>query len=112
MIRGSSSGLRVFCGSATVMPCWRSGVTTMKMISSTSMMSTIGVTLISDANPPEPPPDIPIADSPFRKLIQTPSATRNQANRTLQTYVYIQLRLQLLGAVLDEVVDQLGSRIV
>ncbi len=36
------------------MPSRRLGVTTLTMISSTSMTSTIGVTLISDCNPPPP----------------------------------------------------------
>src|ERR1051326_9321823 len=66
MIRGSTSGLFMFFGKATVIPCCRNGVTTMKMISRTSIMSTIGVTLISDwTPPPPPPPDIPITKSPF-----------------------------------------------
>ena len=54
MIAGSSSGLFMSRGSATETPCWRNGVMTMKMISSTSMMSTIGVTLMSELKPPLP----------------------------------------------------------
>src|SRR5262245_42136380 len=44
-------------GSRTSLPRWSMGVTTMKMISSTSTTSTRGVTLISFLTPlPEPPP--------------------------------------------------------
>ena len=38
-------------GRSTLTPCWTSGAVTMKMTSSTSMTSTIGVTLISDITP-------------------------------------------------------------
>jgi hypothetical protein len=65
MMAGSSSGLRMSRGSVTETPCWRKGVMTMKMMRITSMMSTIGVTLISEERPPAPPPpDILITFSP------------------------------------------------
>jgi hypothetical protein len=38
----------VVCGRSTSMPCCISGAVTMKMISSTNITSTNGVTLISD----------------------------------------------------------------
>src|SRR4051812_10023193 len=50
-------------GSVTGTPVCSMGAATMKMISSTSITSTSGVTLISDIMPlpPPPPEDIPIA---------------------------------------------------
>src|SRR5688572_15516974 len=106
MILGSTSGLVRFFGSATVMPCWRNGVTTMKMISNTSMMSTIGVTLISDCRLPLPPPD-PIAITNL--LLIQPGKRRCGTGRT-SGFTHLafryQLGLQLLRTVLDEVVDQ------
>src|SRR5215217_3737873 len=108
---GSTSGLVMFFGSATVMPCCRNGVTTMKIISNTSMMSTIGVTLISDCSPPgPPPPDIPITNL---LLLQAVNALVRRAARvephpefTIPAFSY-SLRLQLLRAVLNEVIDEL-----
>src|SRR5919199_2275140 len=117
MMFWSSSGLRMSRGSATETPCWRNGVMTMKMISSTSMMSTIGVTLISDWRPPPPPAVIPIALSPGAppprpRRGRTPRPARGRpagrARRTPQK----KLRPELPRAVLQEVVDQLRRRVV
>src|SRR5262245_51793031 len=44
-------------GRSMVTPCWRIGAVTMKMMSSTSMTSTSGVTLICEIE--SPPPDDP-----------------------------------------------------
>src|SRR5205809_8004728 len=103
----SSSGFRRSRGMATVMPCWRNGVTTMKIISSTSMMSTIGVTLISDARW-SLPPCIP--------MTKTPSSTKPVQGAIYAPLDHISwyrdLRIQLLRAVLDEVVNQFRSRVV
>src|SRR4051812_27178729 len=43
----ASTGAARVCGRLTLTPCWMSGAVTMKMMSSTSITSTIGVTLIS-----------------------------------------------------------------
>ena len=45
------------CGGSALNPASSAGATTMKMISSTSMTSTIGVTFGVDATAPLPPPD-------------------------------------------------------
>src|SRR5579859_3740849 len=52
----------MFCsfGGSAVNPANSAGVTTMKMMSSTSMTSTIGVTFGVDWTPPPPPADIAI----------------------------------------------------
>src|SRR5215472_17871037 len=100
-------------GIATVMPCCRNGVTTMKMISNTNMMSTIGVTLISDARPPLPPADMPILRKPSSTVRQPPrdlAALRSARRSSLATLRG--LRLQLPGAVLNKVINQLRRRIV
>src|SRR5215204_4521844 len=112
MMFGSTSGLVIFFGSATVMPCCRNGVTTMKMISNTSMMSTIGVTLISDCSPPAPPPpDIPITNLLYfitvNARVQSRGCAEPAPSKVHHAGVSVRLRLQLLRAVLDEVVDQL-----
>src|SRR5438067_8542942 len=55
----STSGLSpvlVACGSLTLTPCCSSGATIIMMMSSTSMTSQSGVTLISDLTPPLAPP--------------------------------------------------------
>src|SRR5690349_19172953 len=53
-VGGTSSGLwsRLACGSSTLILCDIRGAVIMKMISSTSITSTRGVTLISDIGPP------------------------------------------------------------
>ena len=62
------SGLSVVfvaTGSLTLTPCCRSGATIIMMMSSTSMTSQSGVTLMSDLTPPlAPPMSIAIAKSP------------------------------------------------
>src|SRR5690242_19039411 len=55
----SSSGWSLMfcaCGGSALNPANSAGVTTMKMMSSTSMTSTIGVTFGVDATPPSGPP--------------------------------------------------------
>src|SRR5216683_1209491 len=90
------------------MPCCRNGVTTMKMIKSTNMTSTIGVTLISDCNPPPPPPCIPISQTPFVDRVDARAVWHSHPNLTRQRM----LRIQLFRAVLDEIVDQFRSRVI
>src|SRR5579871_2866839 len=51
----ASTGAALAVGRFTFTPCWISGAVTMKMISSTSITSTNGVTLIS-FNVVRPPP--------------------------------------------------------
>src|SRR5688500_18902715 len=112
---GSTSGLFKFFGRATVMPCCKNGVTTMKMISSTSMMSTIGVTLISDCRPPLlPPACIDITESPFTtpQPVTAGAARAAPSGFTIGHSIRRVLGLQLLRAVLDEVVDQFRCRVV
>src|SRR5882672_12260279 len=110
LMASSSSGFFMSRGRATEMPCCKKGVTTMKMISSTSITSTIGVTLISEFNPPPPPACIPINQSP----LATKSATDagHGLIRGSTSPVRRTLWIQLLGAILDEIVNQLGSRVV
>src|SRR2546428_11907320 len=97
-------------GIGTVMPCCRNGVTSIKMISSTSITSTIGVTLISDCKPP-PPALIPIIKTPFATL--TSARAVSQCRHAAPTcFRQSELRIQLLSPVLDEVINQLGSRVV
>src|SRR5205085_1864253 len=125
MMFWSSSGLRMSRGSATEPPCWRNGVMTMKMIRSTSMMSTIGVTLMSDWRPPPPPAVIPIAFYSFgapgqlaarlaarparagNSLPRAPGGPERRPSRNLKN-----LRPELPRAILQEVVDQLRRRVV
>src|SRR5438552_15720211 len=91
------SGLSVVfdaVGSLTLMPCCKRGATSIMMISSTSMTSTSGVTLMSDLTPPlAPPRSIAIVGSP------------------LPGHRYPRLA-GALRRLLDEVVDQLGRRVV
>src|SRR5438270_4979819 len=104
-------------GSATETPCWRNGVMTMKMIKSTSMMSTIGVTLMSDWRPPPPPAVIPIASPPGAPPPgggprRTHPARRGPPRRGRAELLTKNLRPELPRAVLQEVVDQLRRRVV
>src|SRR5215210_6219310 len=130
MMAGSSSGLFMSRGSATETPCWRKGVMTMKMISSTSIMSTIGVTLMSEVKPPPPPDDMPISLLPRPRSARGASAGAPAANNGAVapaarerggggarseapvTLFRKPLRPELPRAVLQEVVDQLGRRVV
>src|SRR6266705_2436283 len=100
----------MFCGRATVMPCCNIGVTTMKIIRRTNIMSTIGVTLISDVIPLELPPVIAIITSPSAGYRQKQTRTARCESRFRRSHQM--LCLQLLGPVLDEIVDQLGSRVI
>src|SRR6185503_6368307 len=79
----------------------------MKIISSTSMMSTIGVTLISDCRW-SAPPCIPMTNTPSSAKRNSGSGPAPQPQARWPRL----LRVQLLRAVLDEVVNQLGSRVV
>src|SRR5688572_21432931 len=54
-VSGLSAELSALC-SVTLMPCCRRGATSIMMMSSTSITSTSGVTLISDLPPPLAPP--------------------------------------------------------
>src|SRR6266446_4927780 len=113
MMLGSTSGFFSSRGIDTVMPCCRKGVTTINMISSTSIISTIGVTLISDWRPPPPPPlPIPITTLPFHSACQRISAQHNAARNTTLLSTSTALWLQLLGAILNKVVDQLRGGVV
>src|SRR6185503_3656585 len=79
----------------------------MKIISSTSMMSTIGVTLISDCRW-SAPPCIPMTNTPSSAKRNSGSGPAPQPQARWPRL----LRVQLLRAVLDEVINQLGSRVV
>src|SRR2546423_14431275 len=94
------------------MPCCRKGVTTMKIIRSTSMISTIGVTLISDVKPPPPPACIPIVKTPFAAPKTARARSQPENPRADFGFRRSELRIQLLGAVLDEIINQLGSRVI
>src|SRR5215471_1645055 len=106
LIAWSSSGFRNPLGIVTWIPCWRKGVTTIKMISNTSMISTMGVTLISDCSPPPPPACIPMIKNSFLILTAVRSRCGSRPNYRLQLWV------QLLRAVLDKVIDEFRGRIV
>src|SRR5947209_20576701 len=118
MIAGSSSGFFVSRGSATETPCWRNGVITMKMIRSTNMMSTIGVTLMSDWRPPPPPAVIPIAfysfgaHGPTRRARGRLNFLSHARAGAPQSRNLKNLRPELPRPVLQEVVDQLRRRVV
>src|ERR1700755_2355316 len=94
VIFASSSGLLVSRGRLTVTPCCSKGVITIKMISRTSIISTIGVTFISELNSSELPVLIPIINSPRSE------------------YYVLYLLLQLLGALFDKEVNQFRRRVV
>src|SRR5882724_6020730 len=112
MMLGSTSGAFISRGMATVMPCCRKGVTTMKMIKSTNMISTIGVTLISDERAVPPPDDIPITKTPCYLISASGRATFVARLRRSFLDRSLPLRLQLLRAILNEIVDQLRSRVI
>src|SRR6266542_747873 len=100
-------------GIATLTSFCKNGVTTMKMISSTSMTSTIGVTLISDCIPPVPPACIPISQTPFVVRVRRAREVAETASSLTRSHPPArELRIQLLRAILDKIVNQLGSRIV
>src|SRR5512147_1617511 len=77
------------------------GVMTMKMISSTIMMSAMGVTLMSAIGPPFLPPT---AIAMWMYSLVRRGGTRT----TVPASPYP----ALLGALLDEVVEQLGAGVV
>src|SRR5690348_9896461 len=105
-ISASSSGLTMSRGRLTETPCCRSGVTIMKMISSTSITSTIGVTLISELYSLAPPISIPIAKTPY--VEQPPKAVRSDSLRNTSR----KLAAKLFRTLFDEIVNQLGSRVL
>src|SRR2546421_12309827 len=86
-----SSGLSTVLlavGSRTLTPCCNIGATSIMMMSSTSMTSTSGVTLMSDLTPPLAPP------------------------RSIAIVNLLVSSLWTLLGVLDEVVDELRRRVV
>src|SRR5829696_3908650 len=105
-----SSPLAWVCGRSMGTPAVSSGADTMKMISSTSITSTIGVTLISlitgrrPRRPRAAPPAlIPIASS-FRPLIDLPRQNRGEfPGKALQT-------LAVPGYLGNELVVENGRR--
>src|SRR5215211_1088592 len=106
-----SSPLAWVCGRSMGTPAVSSGADTMKMISSTSITSTIGVTLISLITgrrprrplPAAPPALIPIASS-FRPLVDLPRQNRGKfPGETLQT-------LTVPGHFRNELVVENGRR--
>src|SRR5512140_2830762 len=77
------------------------GVMTMKMIRRTIMMSAMGVTLMSAIGPPFLPPTA--IDMGMYSFVRRPG-TRSEGSRAHRT--------RRLGALLDEVVEQLGAGVV
>src|SRR5258705_13267215 len=63
-----ASGEAATFGRSMATPCCRMGAVTMKMMSSTSMTSTSGVTLMSEIDPP--PSDGPPPNAMLRLLLQ------------------------------------------
>src|SRR3954471_2087673 len=90
------------CGGSALNPAIRAGATTMKMIRSTSMTSTIGVTFGVDATPAPPPADIAIASylggTAERSGRDRAGARRVELAREART-------AELTADALDEVVD-------
>src|SRR2546421_8772320 len=85
----------------------------MKMIRSTNMMSTIGVTLISELRPPPPPDAIPMIKNSFQTCSRDSRRARSlTGTRARSSLTSLLLRVQLPRAVLDEVIDQLRSGVV
>ena len=95
------------CGSLTSTPFCNSGATSIMMMSSTSMTSTSGVTLMSDLTPPlAPPTSIDIANSPDATVSRLEACGVELPSRSLGPHA------DLLRRLLDEVVDQLRRRVV
>src|SRR4051794_10205333 len=110
------STVLVAVGNLTLTPCCNIGATSIMMMSSTSMTSTSGVTLISDLTPPlAPPRSIAMAISPQK--FQS-SESRFQRDFRLAEFQSEILNLNseisrlLLRRLLDEVVDELRRRVV
>src|SRR5262249_1737299 len=103
------STVLVACGSCTLTPCWSSGATIIMMISSTSMTSQSGVTLMSDLTPPlAPPRSIAITVTPvFRNADYGVGIGFSSAIRTPQSAMS-----RFLGGLPHEVVDELRRRVV
>src|SRR4029453_14746350 len=116
---GLSTVLSAF-GSLTATPCCNIGAISIMMMSSTSMTSTSGVTLISDLTPPLAPPrsiemgtllDFQAADVTSAPRAQCRGAKAEVGSQTtLPSTVFCGRRF--LRRLLDEVVDQLGRRVV
>src|SRR5512143_1899140 len=87
------------CGSFTSTPFWSMGVMTMKMMSRTIMMSAMGVTLMSAIGPPFLPPT---AIAMGVLLVSQTGAPRDPGPSATAR----------LGALLDEVVEELGAGVV
>src|SRR5262245_49107737 len=88
------------CGGSALNPAISAGATTMKMISSTSMTSTIGVTFAVDDTPPPPPEDIAMGNlyGRVRLLRDRAAARRVELTREART-------TELTRDTLDEIVD-------
>src|SRR5580765_348920 len=99
----------VAVGSFTLMPCCNRGATSIMMISSTSMTSTSGVTLMSDLTPPlAPPRSIAIRESPYLLVRTCETCDRAQsASSHVAPHSH-----RYLGRLLDEVVHQLRRGVV
>src|SRR5215218_5393615 len=89
-------------GSLTSTPFWSIGAMIIMMMSSTSMTSTSGVTLISDLTPPLPPSCIAMArySQPLESGRPGPASRRRSVCTSLR------------GSLLDEVIDELRRRVV
>src|SRR5215468_4173682 len=98
-------------GLLTATPCCSIGAMSIMMMSSTSMTSTSGVTLISDLTPPfAPPTSIAIVKFPLCGN----SETLKSGNQKMPDFQIANLRIsRFLGRrLLDEVVDQLRRGVV
>src|SRR5438270_13891954 len=91
----------VALGSLTLMPCCNNGATSIMMMSSTSMTSTSGVTLISDLTPPwAPPRSIAIQKSPNSGLRGLPDKVVDELRRGI-----VHLHVEVLDATGQVVVE-------
>src|SRR4051812_17370527 len=100
------SGLSSVCvaiGRVTGTPCWSMGAMIIMMMSSTSITSTSGVTLMSDLTPPLPPSCMAMVRSPGEAMKLT--APDDSASGARQPD-------SVLRGLLDEVVHELRRRIV
>src|SRR5689334_2715507 len=92
------------CGGSALNPANSAGVTTMKMISSTSMTSTIGVTFGVDATPPSGPP---VEIAIWNYLLDGMGLLRDRATGSAGSVELTReaRAAELTGHALDEVVD-------
>src|SRR3954465_13321890 len=108
------STVLVAVGNLTLTPCCSIGATSIMMISSTSMTSTSGVTLISDLTPPlAPPTSIAITKSPCEKPNPWAKWVEGLVGSSWNPRdLPDQPDLPVSGGLLNEIVDELRRGVV